>query len=512
MPIEKKLQEIEGIISKQLDYDGLENEHLELKDLSGGEDWKELYKTVCAFLNSNGGIIIIGVKENSKSKKIKFTGYNSNNEAKIKEIPNQFTDKKKNKIELRDYIRPDLMEIHPMCDGQVCVLYIEKLPEEKKYVYYNGTAYERQLTGDHAITPGKIKKQEELCEELQFSKEIEIVPEASIDDLDVDKLNNYIIRLNADKKIETLKSDIHKAAEFLQWKRMLRNNKPTVLGMLVCGKRNPLEHYLGQRCELDAYFEINGGGNIADDRKIYKDNIIDLMESAWSFSRSKTGTGINVAGGGSDFFEYPDEIIRETINNALAHRDYSQNRFSILVIRNNEYVKITNPGQFRQEQVFAAEKPIKFRRILPIPKARNPNLADILKFYNRWEGRGIGMSTLVNYALNNSIDVPYYSISNQYEISLFIQKGKVLDEKSELWLNSFNKYIAEKTKGKPLTPEQKTILAYLYKSEELNKEEKYTVNFSSSNNHFGVINELESCNLIKQMPTGELNKIADGAV
>jgi len=47
---------------------------------------------------------------------------------------------------------------------------------------------------------------------------------------------------------------------------------------------------------------------------------------------------------------------------------------------NNEYLEIRNPGQFRQEQIFIAEKPIKIRRIIPIPKARNPNLADILKY------------------------------------------------------------------------------------------------------------------------------------
>ena len=503
--IEKILQEIENIISMQLDGSGFENEHLELKDLSSSDNWNELYKTICAFLNSNGGRIIIGVKEDNPSKQLKFMGYNPNSEPKLKEIPQQFVDKNNTKIDLSEYIRPDLMEIHPMCGGQVCVLFIEKLPEDKKYVYYKGKAYERYLTGDHVISKEKIQKQAELCEELYLSKEIEVITDASLDDLDVDKLNDYIIRLNADKKIESLKSDIQNSVEFLQWKRMLRNNKPTILGMLVCGKRNPLEHYLGQKCELDGYFETGGKRIIADDRKVYKENIIDLMESAWSFSFSKIGTGISVAGGGSEFFEYPEEIIRETINNALAHRDYTQNRFSIIVIKNNEYIEIRNPGQFRQEQVFVAEKPIKIRRIIPIPKARNPNLADILKVYKRWEGRGIGMSSLVNYALGNEIDIPYFVIHNQYEISLFIQKGKVLDDKCSMWLNSFNKYITEKTNGKTLTVEQKTILAYIFKSEELNKEEKFTINFNRSNNHFAIINELESFNLIHQLSNDELN-------
>ena len=47
--IEKILQDIENIISNHLNYNGLENEHLELKDLSNSDNWKELYKTACAF-------------------------------------------------------------------------------------------------------------------------------------------------------------------------------------------------------------------------------------------------------------------------------------------------------------------------------------------------------------------------------------------------------------------------------------------------------------------------------
>jgi predicted HTH transcriptional regulator len=503
--IEKKLSEIEKIIVNNLEYDGLENNRLELKDLSGGGDWKELYKTVCAFLNSGGGVVIIGVKEDGKTKKLKFTGYNQNNEAKIKDLARQFTGKNNKALDLSQYVSPGSMEIHPLLKGQVCVLYIEKLPEEEKFVYYNGNAYERQLSGGHIIAADKIKKQAELREELLSSKETETIDDSTIDDLDIDKLNDFIIRLNAEKKIESLKADIQSAAQFLKWKRMLRDGKPTVLGMLVCGKRNPLEYYLRERCELDAYFENGKTGVIADDRKIYKENIIDLMEAAWAFVFSKTDTGLSVSGGGSAVFEYPEEIIRETINNALAHRDYTVNRFSTIIVRNNENIEIRNPGSFRQEQLFQSDRPVKIRRIIPFPKPRNPNLADILKIYRKWEGRGIGMSSLVNCALNNEIDVPYYVVHNQYEVSLCVQKGRILDDRCEMWLNSFSGYISGKTEGIPLTEAQKTVLAYFYKSEILNAGEKYTINFSMSNNHFNIINELELYGLIHKLPADNLD-------
>jgi ATP-dependent DNA helicase RecG len=51
-----------------------------------------------------------------------------------------------------------------------------------------------------------------------------------------------------------------------------------------------------------------------------------------------------------------------------------------------------------------------------------------------------------------------------------------------------------------LTSEQKTVLAYFYKSELLNQSEKYTVNLTPDNNHFDTITDLEKWNLINQLP------------
>jgi hypothetical protein len=147
------------------------------------------------------------------------------------------------------------------------------------------------------------------------------------------------------------------------------------------------------------------------------------------------------------------------------------------------------------------ETPLRLCRIIPIPHARNPNLADILKVYKRWEGRGIGMASLVNYALDNKIDVPYYIIQSKNEVSLFIPKGKTLDERSEAWLASFDGYIQNKTKGVQLSEEEQTVLAYLYKSEELNAQERYSVNLSPSNNHAGILRSLEQYDLIERVPT-----------
>lgn len=499
--IDKILLQVEEHIKLET-YANVETDKFELKDLSTGGDWTELYKSTCAFLNTRGGILVIGVRDDVKNNLFRFTGFDSNhkNENNIKQIAHQFNDDLGKKIDLSEYIRPDLIELKPFLTGQVCLVFVEKLPDEEKYVFFKNEAYERRITGDHKIPADKITKQKQLKNELRHSTELDFVANATLDDLDVDRLNDFIIRLNNDKKVETVKADIISAIPFLSRKKMIRDGNPTLLGMLVCGKH--VFDFLGGKCELDAYFET--GHKLASDQKLYKDNIIPLMESGWNFTLSKTGTGISVEKGGTTVYEYPEEIIRETINNALAHRDYTSTRFSILRIRNNEYMEIRNPGKFRQEQILIAEEPLKLRRIVPIPKAQNSNLADILKAYKRWEGRGIGMASLTNFALNNIIDVPYYRIYSENEIGLYIPKGKVMDEKCTSWINSFSKYIMQKSNGKELTTEQKTVLAYFYKSEILNDEEKFTVNLTPDNNHFESIRDLEKWGLVTKLPQSTL--------
>ncbi len=470
----------------------LETDKVELKDLSGGDDWKEMYKSVCAFLNTQGGIVIIGVKEKNDKSAYQLHGFNPNIENKLKELPKQFTSDSGHQLELNEYIRPDLFEIRDFMAGRVCIVYVEKLPEDKKFVMLNGVAYERKLTGDHKISKEDVEKQKELRVELETIRELRNVESASLDDLDIDKLNDFIQRLNQGMKVETLKPDIQAALSFLSGRKFVVNGKPTFLGMLVCGKN--IYDFVESRCQVDCF--VTSEIQIATNKKIFKDNIIPLLESSIGFVFSNIATGISSAKGGTTVFEYPERLIRETVNNALAHRDYSINKFVNITIHPNKQIEIRNPGKFRHEQLMHINGEVPVRRIIPIPKAHNPRLADVLKTFDRWEGKGWGMSSLTNMALENKVDLPYYILYAEQDVGLFIPKGKVLDDEMNWWIISFEGYIYKKTNGRELNEEQLTALAYFLKSERINKSERYTIALTPDNNHFSVIAELESWGLI----------------
>ncbi len=478
-------------------YKELETDKIELKDLSGGDDWKELYKSVCAFLNTQGGIIIIGVKEKSDKSAYQFQGFNlSDSEAKLKELPKQFTSDNGQQLDLTEYIRPDLYEIRDFMTGRICIVYIEKLPEDKKFVMYNGNAYERKLTGDHKITKDDVARQKEIRVEIETVRELRNVQNATLEDLDIDKLNDFIQRLNQGMKVETLKPDIQAAQSFLAGKKFVLNGMPTFLGMLVCGRH--IYDFVESRCQVDCF--VTSEIQIATNKKIFKDNIIPLLESSIGFVFSNIATGISSAKGGTTVFEYPERLIRETVNNALAHRDYSINKFVNITIHPNKQIEIRNPGKFRHEQIMHIIGEIPIRRIIPIPKAQNPRLADVLKTFDRWEGKGWGMSSLTNMALENQIDLPYYILYAEQDVGLIIPKGKVLDNEMDWWIKSFEGYIFKKTNGRELNEEQLTALAYFFKSERINKAERYTIALTPDNNHFSVIADMETWGLIQKHP------------
>ncbi len=493
--IEKILAQIELCITQNI-YEPVETDKIELKDLSGGIS-AELYRSTCAFLNAEGGMIIIGIHEDVSNKKYILKGYNPEIENALKELPKKFTREDNSPVDLSNSFPTS--EIKEFMGSRVCIVYVEKLDEEQKYVFYKGEAYKRKITGDHKLTHDQIQAQDELKAELENVRELKTVDNATLDALDVDRLNDYILRLNRDVKVESVKADIPSSRSFLIRKAFVRGDTPTLLGMLVCGQN--IEDYIGGRCQVDGF--VDSPVQIAENKQVLKDNIFGLMDRSVGFIYKNIQVGVSYVKSGTELPEYPERLIRETVNNALAHRDYSIDKFVNIIIKPNESIEIRNPGSFRQEQklVFNDQvQNIKVRRIIPITKARNPRLADILKTFNRWEGRGIGMASLTNACLDNQIGVPYYVFHSENDISLFISKGKTLDDKMELWLKSFSGYILRKLGGKELSEQERIVLCYLYKCELLNRLERYTILLTADNNHFEVIDALEGKGLIFRHP------------
>jgi len=476
----------------------IETEIVELKGLSTGGDWKSLKETVCAFLNTNGGYIIAGIHE--RNMQYVLNGFNRENESNLIDLRSKIFQADNGTFPaLSDYLS---FEYEDFQNTNLVVVLVRPVPEDLKYLKFDGIYYERILSQDKKIPDTKILQHHEYKQELEYAKEITPINKASLNDLSLDKINHYITLLNREIRKETLKADLQQSMSFLARQYFIRQEQITTLGMLICGD-DPF-HFLENRVEVDCYLDT--GESIAKDKKIFRNDVISLMEDTFKFVWGNIKIGRSVSEGGSAEPEYPEDLIREVINNALAHRDYYSNNFIAVNIKPNEYLEIKNPGSFKQKlTVSHFTHEMQVRRIIPgIPETKNPKLASALKVFEKIESRGRGMATLVNACLTNKIDLPYYDLSNPDTICLRIPSGKLIDEQIESWLNSFQKYIQEKL-GNNLTIHHKSVLAYFYKSEVLNRKRLYTILLTESNNHFDVIESLKKAGLIFEHPSSTEN-------
>ncbi len=491
--VDKILQKLEAIIENGI-YEHVETEVLELKDNSHAtSQWKEVHKTICAFLNTEGGILILGVHEDTALRKYTVKGFDFRNEEKLRsDIETAFKNEHKARLDVGAFINYRTTEF---LEKTLLLIYVTALPDDIKYAFYNGEAYERIMSGDVKISQQKLERQKEYKTETQDARELSVVKGAVLEDLSFEKLNDYIQLLNKEIKTESIKASLTDAFSFLkrQW-MVLEDGRPTLLGMLVCGER-PGEK-LAFRSQVDAYVE-DVGMAIARDKKIINDTVLNLMEQSVAFVVRNIQTGISLEQGGTRTYEYPERLIRECVNNSLAHRDYSINQFVSISICPNKYIQIKNPGRFKQQLIVQhADTQLPIRRLIAgSSKANNPKLASILSVFNKWEGKGYGMATLTNACLDDQIDVPYYTFAVD-EITLTVPKGRVLDENMEVLFELYSGYIRERLDGDEITEEQKRVLAYLYKSEQRNREDRFTILLTKANNHLQALQTLQEAKLI----------------
>ena len=81
-------------------YESLETDWLEIKPVpSTGGAWDNIRDSICAFLNTRGGVVILGVKDEQQPRRpFIFTGYTENNSGQLSALRSVFKDTKGNPV------------------------------------------------------------------------------------------------------------------------------------------------------------------------------------------------------------------------------------------------------------------------------------------------------------------------------------------------------------------------------------------------------------------------------
>ncbi len=500
--VDNALAKIERLIREDR-FEERETHAIEIKPTPPtGKEWTTIRESVTAFLNTEGGAVILGITEEQRDdgKRYRVTGWRSDAEPQMRNLMDGYLDSQGRPFAIPAECFPQT-EIRDFMGEQIAILYVEPLPTDRKFAFMrrrDGTAvaFRRVLTADQKITAPEIERQEEIQQEALIARELQPVPGTGLADIDLDKLNAFIYALNRPRQVETIKPTLADAQPFLERRSFLRDGVVTTLGMLVCGK-HPGDR-LGFRCQMHGYVDVPQ--EIARDKQDFIDNVLTLMDDGLGYVLRNTRVGISAAGGGTSAPEYPEDVLRETINNALAHRDYSVDKQAFIAIKPGVHLQIRNPGRFRQQLLIEHDGSggERLRRIIPEPKPRNPRLADVLRAYRKWEGRGIGMSTLVSLCLDDRMGLPTYQVFTE-EVALFLRPGKLLDDRVLAIFSSFDGYLRAKL-GADLTREEQLVLAYLIHAEWANQANRYAILLTPDNNHLSALRRLESSGLVIRHP------------
>ncbi len=110
-----------------------------------------------------------------------------------------------------------------------------------------------------------------------------------------------------------------------------------------------------------------------------------LVDQAWDFVRRNTSPTAWLEGPRRiDRWEYPEEVIREAVANALIHRDYSIAGTDVMLVIYSNRLEIVSPGRLPNTVTPAGMK-------LGARYARNQLLVNVMRDYGYVDARGMGV-------------------------------------------------------------------------------------------------------------------------
>lgn len=385
---------------------------------------KDLWHTYSAFANSNGGFILLGVKENEQgyTPELLISGVN-NPEKVIDELFSQSRSEKVSKSLLNDNdVKPFQIE-----DKTVIAIYVKAADILDRPIHLNGDyrlSYVRLNSSDHKLTSSELRSF--ISSYSQKDADGRIVPYASIDDISLstlDKYRNLLKAHNSTSKLLTL-SDEKLLQEIGAYKKDLAQNSEgiTNAGLLMFGKNYAITsvfpHFFFEYYEED------------DDIKRYTLRITDFdLEEGNLFEFYLKVVPLIQELGKDKHFKLDNltrteenEItdgLREAFINAITHADYFNNTRHLKVIKTKD-----NKLIFENAGVMLIDIPtaIAGQR----SECRNSIIHNLFRRLGLCERQGQGVRDIYSYWQSRNFNSPLLESEIDYtKLTLTFQSGAI---------------------------------------------------------------------------------------
>ena len=370
-----------------------ESQHVEFKEEMPSAEF--LAQSVCAFLNTGGGRILIGVGDGGR----------------ILGVPNALAQERSVQDGLRKAVSPGaLWTIDLVTIGSVDVVVIDIPDGVDKPFVANGAIYFRRGTHDVPATRTEINTLISSGAEKGLRWERRAAVGVLMVDLDQD-----LIRATLDKAVllGRWKGSANDTEELLRSLGLLSDGSVTNAALLLFGKQ-PTRLLPQARARLVVMPDGKAGDQYSLDLS-FDDCLLRMIEKIPKALEPYMGTSSSFAASDwkrIDTQKYPAQALREGVVNALVHRDYDA-QGSVTIAIDPGAIKIANPGSLPADLTPADLK----RDHLSNP--RNPDVLHVCYLHGYTEKLGRGTQRILADCRQAHLKDPKW-ISSKVETSLTI--------------------------------------------------------------------------------------------
>jgi len=337
---------------------------------------RDVYETVCAFLNRCGGTLLLGVKDDGTIQGIEPQA--------LAQIRKDFVTAINNPQKISP---PTYLSIKEEELDQKMLLHIY-VPESSQVHRCNGRIYDRNEDGDLDITDHMTQVAKLYQRKQATYSENRVYPWVQPADLRsdlIEKCRKYL-RINHENHPWSEMDDLEllTSARLLQTDQDTGNSGVTLAGIMLLGTDKQIlqvcpahrTDLILRKVDIDRY----------DDRDLVRTNLIESYDRILAFVKKHLSDPFYLEG--IERRSLRDIIFREVASNMLIHREYASGASSRLII---EYGKVftDNPN-----------RPHGFGLLDPktaVPFQKNPVIAAFFREIDRADELGSGMRKLMLY-------------------------------------------------------------------------------------------------------------------
>lgn len=346
-------------------------------------------KTVCAFLNQDGGTVLFGVTDDGK-----LVGQSVADKTD-RDVANELEKIEPHVVAKIEYITLDT--------GKQVVAVTVREGKNKPYAY-DGRSYARIQSTTQVMSRDEYK---ELMQEnpiLLPSWDNQIASDCTLNDLDKKRIRN-VVRLGVSA------GRIHDVAqrasiiEILRKLDLMKGDRITNAAVVLFCKKEE-KQFIQADIKLARFLGFDKKEFL--DNKFYRDNIFELLEKAMAFLYLHLPIAARIEEGKLQRTETPAipfKVLREALINALCHRDYAMRSGSITVAIYDDRVEIVSPGRLPSTIKLSALK--KQHESRP----RNKLIAETLFRFHMIEQWGRGTLDMIDLCKEAGLPAPKFEES-----------------------------------------------------------------------------------------------------